>query len=116
MRSFTGSLTFSTLSISTLRSASPTFSTWKICTVWMMSRVSGSMVSGPRGLCQLMPVGAAVGLLQRFVDQPRAVVAADRVDVRIAVKLFVVGLDEFTIERAVDVGIVVAHGDDAERD
>jgi hypothetical protein len=125
MRSFTGSLTFSTLSISTLRSWSPTFSTWKMCTVWMTSRVF--WIDGERtarafpahalgGGDQRFAVGVAVRLLQRFVDEPRAVIAADRVDVWVTVELLIIGFDEFMIKRRVDVGIVVAHGDDAERD
>ena len=58
---------------------------------WTMSRVSGSIEIGPRGLSHFMPfmaaisavaVGLAAGLLQRLVDQVHAVVAADRDEVR----------------------------------
>src|SRR5260221_3722075 len=58
MRSLTRSLSFSILSISTLTRRPPTFSTRRILTVWMMSRVSGSIAIGPRGLSHFMPLAA----------------------------------------------------------
>jgi len=96
-----------------------------MCTVWMTSRVF--WIDGERtarafpahalgGGDQRFAVGVAVRLLQRFVDEPRAVIAADRVDVWVTVELLIIGFDEFMIERRIDVGIVVADGDDAERD
>src|SRR5207247_5598464 len=60
IRSLTGSLTFSILSISTLTRRPPTFSTRRIYTVWTMSRVSGSIAIGPRGLSHFMPLAAAM--------------------------------------------------------
>jgi hypothetical protein len=43
---------------------------------------------------QRFAVGVAVGLLQRFVDEPRAVIAADRIDVWVTVELLIIGLYE----------------------
>ena len=51
----TGSLTASYLSNSTLYNSPLMRSTRRIYTSWIISRVSGSMATGPRGLSQAMP-------------------------------------------------------------
>src|SRR5262245_11600654 len=60
MRALTRSLTLSTLSNSTLTSAPSTFSTRRIYAVWMISRVSGSIEIGPRGLSHAIPFAAPI--------------------------------------------------------
>ncbi len=92
--------------------------------VWMTSRVSGSIDIGPRGLSHFMPLAAAISespsvlplvFAQRRVDQVHAVIAADREEVGIALEVGVVGLDEALVQRVVEIVVVIAGGDDAER-
>src|SRR6202042_973580 len=64
---------------------------------------------------QSVAVGVAVGFLQGFIDQMRAVITAGRVNVRIAVKLFVVGFDEFVVQRRVVIVVVIRHRDYSKR-
>ena len=83
------------------------------------------MEIGPRGLSQLaafggidqrIAVGLAAGLLQRQVDQVHAVVAADREEVGVALEFRPVGLHELIVQLRVVTIVVVARGDDADRD
>ena len=61
--SFQGSLTaVANVSISTLASWPPTLRTSRRYSFWMMSRVSGSIEIGPRGLSHAMPFMAARSL------------------------------------------------------
>ena len=94
MRAFTGSFTFSILSNSTLVEFVPTFSTGGNRPSAPRPVSRGSIVIGPRGLSQVMPLAAAMkaspsvlplGLLQHLVDQVHSVVAADREQIRIDV-------------------------------
>ena len=82
-----------------------------------MSRVAGSIDTGPRGLVHDMPLaastsavaaGVAIGLLQRLVDEVHAVIAADREEVRAAAHVGVaIGVDELLVGRIVALERVV---------
>ena len=55
---------------STLRSSPLAFSTLRRYTVWTMSRVSGSIMIGPRGLVNDMPLKISIALSASILPLP----------------------------------------------
>ena len=81
---------------------------------------------GPRGLSNFQPLSASSALsvsilplsvLHDVDDRRHAVVAADRHEVgrRVGAVLLLPGRDEALVLRVVEVGVVVVHGDEADR-
>ena len=89
-----------------------------------MSRVSGSIEIGPRGLSHFIPfmastsnvaVGLAARLLQRLIDQVDAIVAADRHETRARTEHLSVGRNESLVLRRIVGRRIHVRGDRTER-
>ncbi len=105
-----GSLTFSTLSNTTLRRSFADL--LHLADIDGLHDIAGFGIDLDRaarafplqalgGVDEGLGVGLAAGLLQRLVDDVHAVVAADRAEVRIALELGVVGRHELLVQLGV---------------